>query len=712
MPHKLYYSPSDMSKISKRRPCLATQRVIRAAECGENRISRYKCPEDCPFNPFSPAHYDAFGEIEFRAMQKATEWLATASPNRAQVISELGRRFDESDLDAFAYKTAAFYFERDANGRTCAERWAAAGFPTLTNDERIIQSAIMQMRIRLVEVHRVLDDLRVEVVDLLEPTPTERLVCDRSMASEACRFATLLGWFYPLPHFWRCFAIAIPVSPIGPYEPLEVAEEIVRHLGGPAAHDAWNDWFAHNLGKFAEALQATALARQEQLLANLDTELGKARYELRAPFETCRLMLDGVTSVAPDELADSERADFTEARVWFDDSDQAMVFSERTRPVLGRVLLGQTHWQLEAMGKEQFARIRSEFERVLGDNVRFQGASRDDVASRLTTEKAEYDPDLIPPKLLTHPDKVSVASNRVEVTGKSGKQLDVDDILADNDRLWLDQPVPAFDGKTPRQAALDPALRPKLIRILKDLVRTRDEMNLENGRSNDLNWMLEELGAHEIIFDPPPPRPRRRQTDDEFDDAPARPRRKLEPWPPLPPRPFTQKEAAQRLMVGSETFETARQALEAIHAAGGFVIEDIYELLGNVLTDTQLSFLGTLLAHAWFAFVPPGCYGPRIDFADIQRAFLQQLESIDRARKSGKQSPAHYLLAEGPQPAIVKALGGFALSNWKDISPNEGKENDNLLLTLIIIKTFVELLDAKCRRSGPHISQRGPAPTE
>ena len=52
---------------------------------------------------------------------------------------------------------------------------------------------------------------------------------------------------------------------------------------------------------------------------------------------------------------------------------------------------------------------------------------------------------------------------------------------------------------------------------MKQRVRDCDEQNLETGRNHDVNWMLCELGLSEILFDPPPKRPRVRLGSGEGD---------------------------------------------------------------------------------------------------------------------------------------------------------------------------------------------------
>lgn len=42
----------------------------------------------------------------------------------------------------------------------------------------------------------------------------------------------------------------------------------------------------------------------------------------------------------------------------------------------------------------------------------------------------------------------------------------LDAMILDYEARWLDEPIPALDGHTPRQAADDPTRRPDLIRLL------------------------------------------------------------------------------------------------------------------------------------------------------------------------------------------------------------------------------------------------------
>ena len=93
---------------------------------------------------------------------------------------------------------------------------------------------------------------------------------------------------------------------------------------------------------------------------------------------------------------------------------------------------------------------------------------------------ARYDPDLAP-----EPFRSSVAA------------------LDDTGEPVADQPQAALDGKTLREATIDPALRPQLVRLLKEHVRASDRLR-RVGLDVDPDQLLGELGFGELILPPPP----------------------------------------------------------------------------------------------------------------------------------------------------------------------------------------------------------------
>lgn len=307
-----------MSKSSKQRPCPALGRDISPADCGEQRQSRLACPADCPHNPFGPANYSQLLEIEDRLDTKSLERLIALAPDRAALQNDMAAARRRGLHATHAFFVWNLFFAEDANQTNFARRWEQAGLAELKNDERVLWRAKMQMRIVLLEVHKVFAGGRVEAVDLLSANPVPMILQDRSLAGMASRFSTFLTWVFPLPHYWRLSGTAATIPDVAQFSPPEIVREIVRHLGGPLTEAEIRRWLAEHFPRFDAALQAVSRLRRRQMLTGMDAKWGKAVYELRAPFAQCRKRLDALADVEPDDLSDQEQDEgFVEAREWF-----------------------------------------------------------------------------------------------------------------------------------------------------------------------------------------------------------------------------------------------------------------------------------------------------------------------------------------------------------------------------------------------------------
>ena len=93
------------------------------------------------------------------------------------------------------------------------------------------------------------------------------------------------------------------------------------------------------------------------------------------------------------------------------------------------------------------------------------------------------------------------ASNAAEPSpsGTTADVLNAHDVpelaefLAQRDRAWLDLQIPALDGATPRAAARDRRLRPRLVELLIGIENGQARMALD-GHGRDIAWMWTELG--------------------------------------------------------------------------------------------------------------------------------------------------------------------------------------------------------------------------
>jgi hypothetical protein len=697
-----------MSKASKLRPCPALGRDISPADCGEQRQSRLACPENCAHNPFAPASYSQLLEIEDRLDRKTMERLAAVAPDHESLHRDIDRAERQGPHAMHAFFAWNLFFATGADQTTFAKRWEQSGLRELKNDERVLLRAKMQMRIALLEIHRVSDGGRVEAVDLLSPDPSPMIFQDRSLAGMAARFSTLLSWIFPMPHYWRLSGTATTISDAGDFSAPEVVREIVGHLGGPSTEPEMRRWLAEHFLEFDAAQLAVAQLRHRQMLAGMDAKFGKAVYELRATFAQCRKRLDALPDVEPDDLSETEQKEgIVEARAWF---DQPPKMKQLTPPgaqvVLGRILLGPSRWRLEAFGAEKLARLRRQFEQHLGDRVRFSSERVDDFGVRMSARGPAVDESLAPPRLLENPENILMTSSRLPTLPPGVSPEDAENQwMRAADRAFLDEHIPALSNSTPREAARDPALRPKLIQLMKQRVRCHDERNLRTGRTDDITWLLHELNLQEIIFDAPPWRPPTTPLAGDNADSSELPDidgsfgvdSNRPPPPPLPDKPVDLDEAIERLQAGLELFKTAADAEEELFASGATILDDAEQLTLDRLTENDFCFAIPFLLQTWFALVPLGCRAPEIDFADLEEAFTSSLRQIESSAKAETPKKMASFFLSGPQPGLMMALlGGFieaAKTAPKELQPALVAQS----VILVLLKSVVEKLDETLR---------------
>ena len=497
-----------MGEAKKRRLCPAVGREITSAECGENRHSRYACPESCEHNPFRLSAYSQLLEIEDRLDLTTVKRLAAEDNVAREAILAAVR--SNPDLGLHAVSAWQVFFRRDASGRTFAERWEQAGFAGLRNDERVLFRGKMKLRVALVEVHRIVDAERLEVVDLLRP--------------DGAPFFVGLGWVYPLPYFGRLSGTAIELTDLGPGTARENIEAIVAHLGGPAGGPTRASWLAENFGRICEAIIAVGRERRRLMFAGMDGAWGAATYTLKVPLPKARWQLRQESGVEPEEVTPEERQQgFADAFVWLDERLENLtrgIAGNSGGVVLGRVVVGAKEWRLEAMGRARLQDFRARFEARMGKAVTFSRERIDDLSGRMAQDEPTPNLALVPPQLLREPRKLELSTSRVPLPPPGMSAADYKSWMKQElRRTWQDESVPALGGRTPREAARDPAARVALIELVKQQVREIDEENLRTGGCEDANEQIRALGLTEIDFPPPPPR--QRPTDDEGPDIRA-----------------------------------------------------------------------------------------------------------------------------------------------------------------------------------------------
>lgn len=692
-----------MGQSKKRRYCPAVTRDISSAECGENRQSRYACPESCPFNPYSVSNYDATLEIEDRVDALTMNAAASQIGGPDALAKHLASDPSPSPHATHAKFVRLFFFERDAAGKSRAERWLDGGLPELNNDERVLFRHKMQMRIGLIEIRRIIDDRQLEAVDLLEANPVLLRFVDRSLAATTTRFATILAWIYPSPHFHRLSGTAIGASDVAPLPALELLDACVAHLKGPLEPDAKRLWLAQHFERIDDVLRAVGMKRRQQALEATDGFWGAATYTLRASAKKCLAALKTYDDILSDQLQPEEKNDgFTTALVWLDAAKGPEVGQGRS--ILGRLLLGKKELRAQVLGGARLDRLRELLEKRLGSQIEFSRERRDNLTGKMLADEPEVDESLIPPRLLEFPTSFGISTSTLPA-GPTGLTTEehISGALKEYYRKLLDQKIPALHDHSPREAARDPALRGALLEWMKGLVRLTDARNLQTGGNDDVNGLIRELGLTEIDVPPPPPRaapahPEGEEDELDLGDFGHESAGRLTEWsaPPLPKRPLTFKEAEERLHQAMEAFSRAADALRELEQSGSTLLHDAHDLCASFLTDDEFDVFVVVLIQVWFAMVPRN-QAPLLRFEAMSAELDRRFRLAEQMSRRGPLA-VEKLLLDSPQPSLLQIAAANFMEAAKSGRSPVRLSPEATCGAMLVLSVIVSELDYALRR--------------
>jgi len=148
---------------------------------------------------------------------------------------------------------------------------------------------------------------------------------------------------------------------------------------------------------------------------------------------------------------------------------------EDFRRGLGWLRLEEERLVLETTSKPRAERGRAFLEALAGDAVRHRATSFESVerATKRRPPKPAREADRVPPEV------------EAEILGGYYDQ---------HYRAWVDTPLPALGGQTPRAAARSKTGRPRVIALLKDMESLSARERLGGRPAYDFAWMWAELG--------------------------------------------------------------------------------------------------------------------------------------------------------------------------------------------------------------------------
>ncbi len=348
--------------------------------------------------------------------------------------------------------------------------------------------------------------------------------------------------------------------------------------------------------------------------------------------------------------------------------------------------------------------------RWLPDNLQRLHASIEATAyARGGSPEGSYDASLVPPRLL-EPTSTPVVAPSGLPTPLPGESLAsrLARLRSEDLRASLDRPLPLLDGQTPRDAARDLLLRPRVLQWCKSHLNDLDQENLSTGRADRIDWLADELQLPELRVPPPPARaPLEDFDEDENDDdnfgalRPA-PEPDRPPAPRVTGPPWTTEEAIERIALTAGGWSSLTDATDEIARSGSRLPLLAVELVGDVVTNEPQILLGAIAIQLHFAFVPRGAAAPRFGFDDLIKIMAAHVERFQRcalgSADRGEASDPYDVMTSGcRQPQLLHLLLQNYLEMLERISPDNTVKAETLLIPGLALRTLVDALDDALR---------------
>jgi len=474
--------------------CPALNVAICSQCCGSKRNRAIQCPGTCKYNPLSRLNYDAWLKIDSALSTKMLQYLSRYYDEASfrEVVTEM-LPSDSQQALGIAYAAAAYYLlfmKPLASGRLVYEIWQESEWQGLTGDE----SVMMQYRIpsapALIEVQKILDHQLIECRDLLRPERGVFVMIDRCMAKQVARFERVWCWLVDYPFFSR--PAGDPVSVPDKIE-LILMDKIMADASKIRSGGTFKGMCGKNFGKYGRLVAKETERARVRVLNAMELHECKAFYRLKSPREDVRKVLDSKEDFVfvQDGNTDqpvSPAAQYSWLRAGMSQEVEAKLSmhfrhqdSDKNKGLLGEVLLGQDEMMIRTMSKRLFSFAKKMVARYWGDSLEFTRECIVDVAKQMAHRQADGRED------------------RNDTMPLEVRQKMADEFYREHYERFFDDELPALDGMTPRKAAQNARMRPRLIGVMKQHITGIERFNKTEGTSVNIDWVLKELGLTELL---------------------------------------------------------------------------------------------------------------------------------------------------------------------------------------------------------------------
>ena len=492
---------------SGKRNCPALGGMICGPCCGSKRNSSIPCSAECPNNPFSVNNYNDWLRLDGSSGDKCFRYVVDHySYNEYSFKKELSQyvfidsSLEDTDIpDAVPlFIHAKLFWEPFKDGMCLADCWEREGWKGLNNDEKTMMSFKRTTYPAILEIQDKINDTAIQCIDLLDSEKKPFTVFDRSMGARYGRFSRSLNLVCPFPHYFR-------VGPTGIELQHDLTEPFMKEIETRSAAQGMTirDYLRTHYIEAGRLVYTMGIKRQESMIDSLDASEWTAVYKINISRDEIAKVLSLKPEFEPEESDTKETMHYS----WVRRGESKKL--EKKMPALfqhededsgvgsiGRLQLSADTLKVITFGSQKFRFARKMIEKYLGACITFQTETENDLKEELRRrlhsrkdQPIESDLDARTEKENEIPPEV-----RAELLNRFHEQ---------HYRQFIDSPVPMLDNKTPRQAAINKRLRPKLVDLMKLHIHGIEKRNQEDPCLNlTIDWVLDELGLEELKRNP------------------------------------------------------------------------------------------------------------------------------------------------------------------------------------------------------------------
>ncbi len=683
-----------------RRPCPAVGRPIPVVECCDCRVSKYPCPASCEFNPFGPENYP---------------WLREILSETAKLIGERlgshpqGKRFEETRAAFFGMPSKIDYLfamallrEPDTAGRSFLGAWESEKFLGLTNDGKVLAAHSLQLRPALLEIVQIVDTERFLAHDLLTPNGPLLEFHDVAICARGTQFSTFLGWIHPLPHYWIFWGMMTPLASLPDRPPRAAFDAMTAHLGYAGDTEAaLREWIWKEYFRLAAGMEALETARQRRMSERVETSVIK-KYSYRLCAE-----VDGLVERLT-QLPEVVKQPDGEGTSW-------LWLATAPRPdgkygvIRGWIELSGTALKLCTIHLGLAELLRARFEYFAGDIMEFEEEKTTGLGPG-TMPLAVADEGLVPPELLgTEGFQLGTHTVPLPLGSAEADEPNPAELAETVMESWLDSPEALLDGLTPRGAAADPALRPRVAQLLRHGIATADRSRVRGESYFDYTPAAAALGFADLRHHVPEGWVYEATTgEEEIDEDWEEEEDEFTPpdcsgWPEhlqeerlgeVDPAPLDNGEIHRRVKALPKLGVTQLDRDIAMQQH-----PDFFHLVDQLLPHeagpaTYAQVMAAYLVHARL-LCGPGQLRYGFDWEAAVNRFFARLDKLDRAFARPDDEAFTRELKEGSRQPEIAQLVGVQLIGAMFEGPKEERIDERFLPTaLAMVLSALDELDA------------------